>query len=312
MEGSERAYLEAEYGDVGEGPWLPVRRRPARRPWVALALTLLVPGLGHLYGGDLRRGLRLWSGLLALLLVPAWFGALDHFWGLVVVLSLAGGLYLYTMWDAASRARSMQTFEPGPYNRWWVYGAVVLFSTTVVAPGVKLLVPIQTFATQSGSMEPTIRPGDRFCARKGSFAADDIERGDVVLFESIEDPALLQTFRIVGLPREEIRIVDKTVYIDGEPLGEDAYAQFGDGTTYPASPFVPEEIRARDQFGPLIVPAGHVFVMGDNRDFAYDSRFFGPVPVSNVRGRPLYVYLNRHTTGFTASWDVSRVGRRID
>lgn len=296
MSTSDREYLEQEYGDVGPGAWPPVPpvgRHPARKPWLAAALSLVVPGLGHVYVGEVRRGLRLWSALLAIPILSSWFGVLSHFWGLVGILLVWGGLYLYILMDASSRARALESFEPGPDQRWTVYVGVVLFAATVVSPMIRVVLAHQSFLVPTVSMMPTIVPGDHLLARKGSFAGDELQRGDVVIYQSVVDPAIVQVSRIVGLPGEEVDLVDKAVFIDGEPLDEVPAVHHGDPRTYPDGPMIPEATRARDQAGPLRVPEGHVFLMSDNRDAAYDSRFFGPVPISNIRARPLYVYWSR-------------------
>ncbi|HSL84852.1 MAG TPA: signal peptidase I [Thermoanaerobaculia bacterium] len=307
MKDAEAAYLEAEYGDVTEGDWPPKRRRPVRRSWVAVGLTLLLLGLGHVYVGEMRRGLVLWSGFLGLLMGSAWSGLLDRFWGLLIVLVAALGLLVYAMGDAASRARRLRSFDPKPYNRWWVYAAVVLFAA-VVGPGIRALVPIQSFYIPSGSMEPTLQPGDHFYARRGTFGAEDLARGEIVVLRSPEDPTVFVVYRIVGLAGEEIDVVDKAVHIDGRPLDE-PYAHFREEVTYPDSSSVHESLRRRDQFGPFLIPEETVFVMGDNRDRSYDSRFIGPVPLANLHARPLYIYWHRDPVWTS---DFSRIGRTVE
>jgi len=291
----ERAYLDAEYGDAGEGAWPPVRRRPDRRPWLAALLSLIVPGLGHVYVGQVRRGLCLWGALILVVIASAWSGLLDHFWGLVVMLVVVVGAYLYILVDAARRARSMETFAPGRWQRWWVYVGVVLFAALVVRPLVRFVVPVQSFSIPSASMEPTLQPGDHLIARKGHVAARDVERGDLVIFTSVEDPSATQVYRIIGLPGEVIDLVDKKVTIDGRPLEDNPAVHFDDPSTYPDVDAVHPMQRARDQLGPVEIPPDHVFVMGDNRDAAYDSRYFGPVPIENIKARPLYVYWSRRS-----------------
>ena len=299
----ELARLEAEYGDVGAGPWPPARPRPARKWWAAVLLSLLVPGLGQVYNGDLRRGLRLWTVLIALVVVSSWLGLLDHFAGLVLVTVAGVGLQFYILFDAWNGARRVGELESPRWDRWWVYVGLIVLSLVVVTPGVRWVLPVRTYFIPAGSMEPTVKPGDHLVARVRGPGLGEVERGDVVILRSPEDPAVEIVKRIVGLPGEELDIRDKVVYIDAEPLDEEAFAWFADSTLYPDSSAVPGLARLRDQFGPFVIPEGAVFVLGDNRDQSYDSRFLGPVPLSYLRGKPLYIHWNR---------DRSRIGRRIE
>jgi signal peptidase I len=107
--------------------------------------------------------------------------------------------------------------------------------------------------------------------------------------------------RVIALPGETIEIRDKRVSIDGEPI-DDPWATHSDDRTYSDSRFYPEMVRRRDQFGPLVVPDGTVFLLGDNRDNSNDSRYHGPIDRSLLVSRPLYLYW---------SSDSSRIGRSL-
>ncbi len=256
MKDPEIARLDAEYGGVGAAP-----RRGGPRPWLAVVI-----------------------------------GLLDRFWGLATVLSLALALHVYILYDAWSLTRASEMQEPSggpaakPGSRWLLYAGFIVVSVTIVGPGSRWLLPVRTFAYAGANMAPALRLGDHFMVRKGTFGPGDLRRGDVVAFQSVEDRSALQVDRIVGLPGETIDIVDKAVSVNGQRLDEERYAHFDDLRTYPDSPALPQLFRARDQFGPARVPDGQVLLLGDNRDNSYDSRFFGPVPIANVRGRLLYVY----------------------
>lgn len=119
--------------------------------------------------------------------------------------------------------------------------------------------------------------------------------GDVAVFRSPEDPARDFIKRCVGLPGDELRIVDKTLSRNGEGLDESGYAQHVDPKVIPDSPFALE--RDRDQFGPYRVPAGSYFCLGDNRDRSDDSRFWGPVPADHFRGRAWFIYWSAGSDG---------------
>lgn len=161
---------------------------------------------------------------------------------------------------------------------------------------------VQAFKIPTGSMEQNLLVGDHILVNKfiygpTRFPVEEVllplrpvRRGDVVVFKSPEQPERDFIKRCVGLPGDELEIVDKVLHLHGEPLEEDAYTYHTDPVTYPESPFVPEHYRARDQFGPFEVPSGSFFCVGDNRDRSDDSRFWGPVPRELVKGRGLLVY----------------------
>ena len=82
---------------------------------------------------------------------------------------------------------------------------------------------------------------------------------------------------------DELRSVDKTLYVNGRALAETSYVRHKDPRVFPDRPFLEEERRRRDNWGPVVVPAGQYFCMGDNRDHSYDSRYWGPVPARYLK-----------------------------
>jgi len=167
---------------------------------------------------------------------------------------------------------------------------------------------VQAFKIPTGSMETNLLIGDHLLVNKlvyspsaGGFEAAalakrPIDRGHVVVFKFPEDPARDFIKRVVGLPGETVEIRGKQVYIDNEPL-EEPYVHFLEP---PRSRDHPEyglrgEAR-RDDWGPEVVPDGHLFVLGDNRDNSRDSRFWGFLPIDQVKGRALIVYWSYEAT----------------
>jgi signal peptidase I len=131
---------------------------------------------------------------------------------------------------------------------------------------------LQAFYIPSESMVSTLEVGDRVLVNKLSYDVDDVERGDIIVFEKPAGEAgdiddLIK--RAVGLPGETIEGRDGQVFIDGEPLDE---------------PYLDEGVTTSD-FGPVEVPEGMLFMMGDNRGNSRDSRFFGPVDGELIVGR---------------------------
>src|SRR5580693_2763068 len=199
----------------------------------------------------------------------------------------------------------------------WVAGTDVtgsiqsLLGTVVIAVFVITFI-VQAFQIPSPSMENTLLVGDYLLVNKlcygGGGPADyfmpyhRVQRGDIVVFHYPVDPAQHFVKRVIGVPGDRVRLVNKQVFVNGVPLKE-PYARF----TRPADDVfrdnfprldvmsgpTPEwwlQLRKLVEDGQLIVPEGHYFVMGDNRDNSSDSRYWGFVPRANIIGRPLVIY----------------------
>lgn len=139
----------------------------------------------------------------------------------------------------------------------------------------------------SGSMLDTLLIGDYILINRGLYGAPGeapagwlgqrpIERGDVLVFQSVEDPDVDLVKRVIGLPGETIRLEQGRVVVDGEVLDE---------------PYVLDvNNRFRQPYGPIVVPEDSYFMLGDNRDSSRDSRYWGTVPRSLVKGRAFLIW----------------------
>ncbi|HYH44757.1 MAG TPA: signal peptidase I [Thermoanaerobaculia bacterium] len=164
---------------------------------------------------------------------------------------------------------------------------------------------VQAFKIPSGSMEENLLIGDHILVNKFVYGPvsgplerallpqREIRHGDVVVFKFPKEPERDFIKRCVGLPGDTVEISDKVLYRNGQPVAEESYVFHFDDRVIPSSGLVSEDFRSRDQFGPMVVPAGHYFCLGDNRDNSNDSRVWGPVPESHVKGRALLVYWSR-------------------
>jgi signal peptidase I len=154
---------------------------------------------------------------------------------------------------------------------------------------------VQAFKIPSGSMIPTLQIGDHILVNKlaygirvplwGHYLVDfgKVQRGDVIVFIFPEDHSKDFIKRVVGVAGDTVEVRGKKIYINGQQV-EDRYAHFeGDD---------PQNIlpASRDDYGPTKVPENHLFVMGDNRDRSYDSRFWGFVNLDDVRGKAFLIY----------------------
>ena len=160
---------------------------------------------------------------------------------------------------------------------------------------------VQAFVVPTPSMEKTVLAGDHVVVNKFVFAPRafpalerllpfrSVRRGDVIVFKFPEDPRRDFVKRAVALPGDAVEIRDKTVFVNGRREAEPR-AFHSEARVWPDDSEIPEGLRRRDQVAPFHVPVQTIFALGDNRDNSYDSRFWGPVPAANLKGRPLFVY----------------------
>lgn len=187
-------------------------------------------------------------------------------------------------------------------NSWFKENRVLFFAIPVglLALGFILFVNafvIGNYRIPSGSMKPALIPGDLIIVDK-TYAVENLQHQDIIVFKYPEDPGKAFIKRIIALPGDTIEISDKRVYLNGEKINE-PFAVHLDATNRPL----------RDNFGPVTIPANKVFVMGDNRDNSFDSRFWGCVTFSRIIGKANVIYW---------SWDnenqsvrTERIGKRI-
>jgi len=160
---------------------------------------------------------------------------------------------------------------------------------------------VKTFYIPSASMEETLLIGDHLFVNRfiygpesgvlgGLLPGRDVQRGDIVIFRSVEDPKIDMVKRCVGVPGDTIEVRDKDLYLNGKRVADDSYTVHQDPTTYSHRPGLARQQRIRDNFGPYTVPAGSYFCMGDNRDRSYDSRYWGTVPRRFIKGRASMIY----------------------
>lgn len=189
--------------------------------------------------------------------------------------------------------------HPHGKRSWWTDLIAAVLVAVIVALFVRTWV-VQIFEIPTESMEPALLRGDHVIVNRfifGLAAAKappwlpmrTVRRGDVVVFRFPPDPTRNYVKRSVGLGGDVVEIVDKGVLLNEQPLDETGYATHGDPRTYQRSLFLHDGYRKRDNFGPLVVPPGYFFMLGDNRDDSYDSRFWGQVPPRLLKGRPFLV-----------------------
>ena len=174
---------------------------------------------------------------------------------------------------------------------------------------------VQAFKIPSGSMEDTLAIGDHILVNKFIYGSKipftdtrlltirDPRRGDVIVFEYPEDPSKDFIKRVVGTPGDEVEVRDKRVYVNGKPYDNPH-------EVHKEMEIVPREQNPRDNVGPIKVPAESLFVMGDNRDRSYDSRFWGFVTLNKIKGLAFIKYWSWDKEHWSVRW--RSIGKLID
>ncbi len=284
-----------------------VRRK--RRPWLAVILALLGPGCGHLYSG------RIWWAIawlvtflvalnLAYLLMIHWDAKPFN-----IIVPL-GGLFLFALFHIfhAGRTayRQSQEFALRPYNRWYCYVLWLLIVFLVFGYTGPIYGNYDAYYTPSQAMESSLYIGDRFYADLSAYHTESPSRGDVVIFIFPRDGVTLYIKRCVAIPGDTVEIVNKKLFINGSPAIEPTTKQFTDTTATGESIVLPRQhsgVNSRDNFGPIVVPESNFFMLGDNRDNSFDSRFWGTVPRDMILGKAVRIY-------YSPDW--SRIGLKIE
>jgi signal peptidase I len=260
-----------------------------RRPIVALVLSILTVGLGQLYSTRHRRALLFYGAFLVLSLLYISTPVFYSYVGLVVACIAAISFNVFQVVDAWRTAKKVGVTRLRRYNRRSVYVLIVVVHCLVVGPLILRAVPVKAYRTPTDAMEPSLLEGDFFYVDRVRYLRDGLKRGDVVVFSTPTWARATYIKRVIGLPGETVGTFGSQVWIDGVRLG-DPWGTYKGG------------LIARPVWGPAMVPEGAYFVLGDNRDNSYDSRAFGCVKLSSIRGKALYIYWAR---------DMGRIGKQV-
>jgi signal peptidase I len=161
---------------------------------------------------------------------------------------------------------------------------IALFATTFT---------IQAFKIPTGSMESNLLIGDHLLVNKFIYGINsgflskilpyrDPKRGDIIVFKYPGGVETAYVKRLIGMPGDTVEVKNRTVFVNGQPLKEN-YTQYNETIVY------------RDPYGPTVIPQGHYFAMGDNRDNSADSRSWGFVPRNYILGKALVIYWSYET-----------------
>ncbi|HVM92995.1 MAG TPA: signal peptidase I [Terriglobales bacterium] len=249
-----------------------------KRSLLLAALSGLLPGAGHVLSGRRIKG---WSMIVAFgaILSCMWPLRLPRFVGVVNVIALAWlCLALYAGFSAFLGQRASS--EP-KLSKLWMFAIAVLvciwikllFTPLLIASGFTLL------KVNSSAMSSTLQEGDGVLSDDSYYRSQAACRNDLVVLRRQD---FLTIKRVIGLPGDTIQGDNRKILLNGTPIDEPFIQHTLPIGNYPDL----------DTFGPIKIPAGKYFVMGDNREVSFDSRMkeFGLLDASNIVGRPLYIY----------------------
>lgn len=208
---------------------------------------------------------------------------------------------------------------PAPSTARWLWEWTKSISVALVIWFLLRTFLVEAFRIPSGSMENTLLIGDFLFVNKAVYGAEvpligktlpafrEPKRGDVLVFDSVEQPGLKVVKRLIGVPGDTLAMEHGQLYRDGRPVEEPYVVHANPAKSedpvyrskmrqWQASHLAGREAIGYDpdlqDWGPIVVPADSFFMMGDNRDNSYDGRYWGFLPRDNVRGTPLVIYFS--------------------
>lgn len=273
-----------------------------RKWWIAGLMSLFEPGLGQIYNGQFRKGVVFLA--LPIFVIPTAamsFNATKVIFGLCAFVLFGAAFYVIAVTDAIWTARSLSTdYQRKPYNRIIAYIGIVLLvslANQTMASMVKDKY-IKTYSIPAGSMQPTLLVGDHIFVDMRQSARNP-KHGDIIVFEYPVDPNKDFVKRVVAVGGDVVEIRDKELWVNNRPMKEMHTIHTDPGV-------LPKKASPRDNYGPATVPANSYFVMGDNRDESYDSRFWGFVEKARIKGAVRSIYWSWDSNNRTVRW--SRIG----
>jgi signal peptidase I len=294
-----------------------------RKPLMAALMSLILPGFGQLYNGDVNRGLLIFIGFtlctIPLVVLIALFLPSSIMLPLLILATLAGiGLWIYGVGNAWQAAKKLGEYT---LQSWQMPGAYLLIFLTAmlfILPSMTQYVRnnlVASYNIPSKSMEPSVLRGDVLFANRlyNCPQCYPVKPGDVAIFVYPNNRTQHYIKRIIALPGDKIEIGQQQVIVNGQPLSRGKTEQLDDKVLVTEKLGEHEyqvqgQVSDTDDMIELTVPSGQVFVLGDNRSASNDSLKFGTVPLQDVVGKASQIWFSKGEDG--VRW--GRLGELIE
>ncbi len=274
-----------------------------RNAWIAFFLSFFLPGLGQVYNGQIRKAAVFFTCIVLFPVFIALSGALNTFFGAILLMVGELAFKGFVILDAVVNALRQKEYVLKPYNKWYYYlliGIVIFPALWVYDP--RPMMGFQSFRIPTTSNSPTLQVGDYVMVNMKAYRKSEPDYGDIVVFK--KDDGLQYLFRVVGRPNDRLELKDNIITINGNsskatiirdtiseriPVTE-MMEELPNGHKHRMYRFNATYDASKTSFKDVVVPEDCFFLLGDNRDYALDSRYSGFVRKADIQGRILYSY----------------------
>jgi signal peptidase I len=271
-------------------------------------LTFFMPGLGQIACGKIKRGVAVYIFSLIFFIAAA-FVAIQPIpmFNIIAAGLIFISVFLFTLIDSILIAKNPDnTLKLKPLIGYSILVIASIVNSSLVQPAISKTIKakyIQAFHIPSISMMPSLLIGDHLLVNKQTYKKNSPKRGDIIIFDFPEDTSKTFIRRVVGIGGDVIEIRNKQLYINGKQYSEN-YVMYADSKS------LPKNSHPIDDYGPTAIPEDSFFVLGDNRNSSYDSRYWGFLTADKIKGKAATIYWSWDKANNRVRWD--RIGKLIN